>query len=241
MIIIPDVHGRDFWKSAVAGREDEEILFLGDYVDPYPSLEGIEPWEGMLSLMEIIKFKKQHPDNVTLLLGNHDLSYVSMHLPKCRYDYRNCEIIQKAILDNISLFKIAHEKTIAGKQFIFTHAGILPQWLQENEMILGQVKPDNVVDVLNTAFSAGHLYEALGQVSVYRGGYHEVASCVWADVHEHLNYIYSPNAMLYLDVYQIFGHTLQLSERPIITEHFACIDCRKAFSLNEKGELEVKR
>ena len=35
MIIIPDVHGRVFWKEIVKNSEDK-IIFLGDYVDPYP-------------------------------------------------------------------------------------------------------------------------------------------------------------------------------------------------------------
>ena len=71
MIIIPDIHGRTFWKSAVKGRETEEIVFLGDYVDPYSELEGLEPLDGFIALSEIVEFKKLHPDNVTLLLGNH--------------------------------------------------------------------------------------------------------------------------------------------------------------------------
>ena len=76
MIIIPDIHGRSFWKDAVKGHENEKIIFLGDYTDPY-SHEGIEFWEGLQSLREVIEFKKQHLDNVVLLLGNHDLSYIS--------------------------------------------------------------------------------------------------------------------------------------------------------------------
>lgn len=75
MIIIPDIHGRTFWKYAVKGRETEEIVFLGDYVDPYTELEGIEPSKGLVALKEVIEFKKHHPENVTLLLGNHDLCY----------------------------------------------------------------------------------------------------------------------------------------------------------------------
>lgn len=42
-LIIPDVHGRDFWKDA-ANRFPGNIVFLGDYLDPYP-LEGISPDE----------------------------------------------------------------------------------------------------------------------------------------------------------------------------------------------------
>ena len=35
-IIIPDIHGRDFWRWVVAHRKEEEtVVFLGDYLDPY--------------------------------------------------------------------------------------------------------------------------------------------------------------------------------------------------------------
>ena len=41
MIIIPDVHGRTFWRQAVNDYLGKEhILFLGDYLDPY-AYEGI--------------------------------------------------------------------------------------------------------------------------------------------------------------------------------------------------------
>ena len=77
MIIIPDVHGRTFWKEAVKGRENEEIVFLGDYIDPY-GYEGITPEDGIIALEDIIKFKQDHPNNVHLLLGNHDAGYIQL-------------------------------------------------------------------------------------------------------------------------------------------------------------------
>ena len=41
MIICADIHGRTFWKDAIAKkRENEKIIFLGDYLEPYPQ-EGI--------------------------------------------------------------------------------------------------------------------------------------------------------------------------------------------------------
>ena len=60
-IIIPDVHGRPFWRTAVKGQEGEKIIFLGDYVDPY-DWEGILPGEAFKELKDIIEFKKEHPD-----------------------------------------------------------------------------------------------------------------------------------------------------------------------------------
>ena len=44
ILIIPDVHGRDFWREPVKDvleNSDKPVIFLGDYLDPY-SYE----WEG---------------------------------------------------------------------------------------------------------------------------------------------------------------------------------------------------
>ena len=237
MIIIPDIHGRTFWKYAVKGRETEEIVFLGDYVDPYTELEGIEPSEGLVALKEVIEFKKQHPENVTLLLGNHDLSYISQYVHRCRHDFENHDVIRKTFLENLSLFCIAHEKSVGGKLYVFTHAGILQNWIRNNEMALGKVRPGHEVEVLNRVFAAGNLYAALDDISFYRGGDQESGSCVWADVDEHFDAESIPDNIVYSDIYQVFGHTWQLSDKPIITPHFACLDCRKAFELDEQGVI----
>ena len=46
ILIIPDVHGRTFWKSAVESGDYEKIVFLGDYTDPY-EMEGITNREAL--------------------------------------------------------------------------------------------------------------------------------------------------------------------------------------------------
>ncbi len=38
ILVVPDVHGRKFWETAL--DYPGEIIFLGDYTDPYPR-EGI--------------------------------------------------------------------------------------------------------------------------------------------------------------------------------------------------------
>ena len=81
-IIIPDVHGRRFWRGAVKGNEEEKIIFLGDYVDPY-NCEGILPGEAYDGLIDILEFKKAHPDNVVLLLfPDPCLSYLKKALDR---------------------------------------------------------------------------------------------------------------------------------------------------------------
>ena len=53
---------------------------------------------------------------------------------------------------------------------------------------------------------------------------------VWADVEEML--VSNPIP----DIYQIVGHSMQF-DGPIITDKFACLDCRAAFSLDYKGTI----
>ena len=35
ILVIPDVHGRTFWKEAIVKYPDLPVVFLGDYLDPY--------------------------------------------------------------------------------------------------------------------------------------------------------------------------------------------------------------
>lgn len=71
IIIIPDVHGRTFWKLAKDKiNEVDQVVFLGDYLDPYP-VEDISPEKAIEGLKEIIDFKKEYPGKVILLIGNH--------------------------------------------------------------------------------------------------------------------------------------------------------------------------
>lgn len=247
MIIIPDIHGRDFWKEAVKGRESEKIIFLGDYVDPYPA-EGIAPEKGMQTLIEVIEFKKKHMENVVLLLGNHDLSYVSNYLPKCRHDYVNHHIICSLLKENMPLFDIVHEAYVSDIRILFSHAGILPDWLDDNVNIIGKIEPGDEARHLNHMFHDDHIYAALGDVSPFRGGHVKHGSCVWADIDEFIgigNYIpgwnqivphdepfpIPNNPSMLPDCFQVFGHT-QL-KAPIITDWFAGLDCHKAFTLDD--------
>ena len=45
LVIIPDVHGRGFWRKAVSENPGGEFIFLGDYLDPYRD-EGVTTEEG---------------------------------------------------------------------------------------------------------------------------------------------------------------------------------------------------
>lgn len=237
MIIIPDVHGRTFWKDAVKGREEEEIVFLGDYVDPYCGLEDVQPSDGLNALQQVIAFKQQHPDNVTLLLGNHDLSYLSPYLIQCRHDDENHDAIHQLLKDNLHLFQLAREYQFGDTLLLFSHAGIVPGWLRQHEDLFGQVTPTNVTERINELFHEGQLYQALGDMSMFRQGDKNYGSCVWADIFEHIELKDTADETFFPSTYQIFGHTQQIDENLIITNTFACVDCHHALILDSQGDL----
>ena len=54
ILIVPDVHGRIFWRRAKElVKSYQKIIFLGDYLDPY-SYEGITPDMAFEEFKEII-------------------------------------------------------------------------------------------------------------------------------------------------------------------------------------------
>jgi hypothetical protein len=75
------------------------------------------------------------------------------------------------------------------------------------------------------------VFNGLMDVSASRWGYARYPSPVWTDETDH-QYMRErlPN------VYQVFGHTQRESE-PVITEQYACLDCRRAFLLTSKGNI----
>lgn len=76
ILIIPDTHGRRFWEDPCLNHKNEfeKIVFLGDFVSPYPA-EGITNEAAIEVLKEIVNFKKENEDKVILLLGNHRVNF----------------------------------------------------------------------------------------------------------------------------------------------------------------------
>ena len=133
-IVIPDVHGRKFWRDVVKGNEDERIIFLGDYLDPY-SEEGITPEDAYNELLDIIAFKKEHPDNVTLLLGNHDLGYLDSNICSFRQDKQK---IPHHGLDLSCLYAITFRHTIDNNRISTERCYIKTKRRQHKRMFLNQ-------------------------------------------------------------------------------------------------------
>lgn len=207
----------------------EHMVFLGDYLDPYPDDE-ILPSEAFMGLQDIVKLKEEYPDKVTLLLGNHDLHYLHSRMQGSRFNMFNAAKYRRFFEENASLFQMAYEASI-GRKYLFTHAGILPGWLKAHESLFGPIAPGNLVNCLNLMWSSEKdrpiLLDALSDIPQARWGKSEFGSMVWADLNEH-----STRKEELPGYYQVFGHTKVLV--PIITPFFACLDCKKPFRITEE-------
>lgn len=240
-LIIPDVHGRDFWIHPVEETLDTSeahIIYLGDYLDPYPS-----EWRGtefncqdvaLDRFQQIINLKKQYPERITLLLGNHDCGYaLGDDICSCRMDYRNKQKIEKLFSENQELFRLAEQFDIAGKHIVFSHAGILKGWA--DLIWRGEVSSPhfNVVDRLNNAWLTDdyRVLDALGDYDAYRGyGGYKYGSPVWSDIRSWTGVKEEETFG-----FNIVGHTKVKS--PVVLDQICCLDCKKAFYLDSEGSI----
>lgn len=183
---------------------------------------------------EIINLKKNYPDRITLLIGNHDAGYcIGDNICSCRHDYRNERRIYNLFIDNRELFQLAEETDINNKHIVFSHAGILKGWAKR---VFGDNMNRNVfniVDELNNAWLTDHygILDSLADYDVYRGwGGFKYGSCVWSDIRSWLHV--TPEETF---GYNIVGHTR--CEKPILLDTIAMLDTSKAFYLDSNGDV----
>ena len=172
-IAIGDVHGLTYWKEIVKKHPGHQVVFLGDYLDPYDEL----PRKHLIkNLKEIIALKRAKPDKVVLLLGNHDLHYFSSKIVQgWRYDYDLHPLVKILFLTNQELFQFAYQE----ENCVFTHAGIAQKWFAE----VFQGDPEqNIAKQLNHPKSEQDA--ALYTCGKQRGGPDKVGGIFWADIEE---------------------------------------------------------
>lgn len=209
ILIIPDVHGRDFWIEPCS-HDFDKIVFLGDYHDPYPYQVSKDTSRHQLR-NKLVPFILDNRDKCVCLLGNHDLQYL-VGPPICRYDDWHASEIRE-LLKKMDL-KLYYEVKDAERTYLFTHSGVLPNWLDCAKTSLEGFKNMSINN------------PALQDISPYRGGNSMVGSPIWGDLVEY-------NGMKHIpEIYQIFGHTQLAIEDGVINEDYACLDCRQAFVLD---------
>lgn len=180
-VAIGDIHGRDNWKQLINDVDKyDKIIFVGDYVDSFDVPNPVI----LRNLQEIIQFRRQYPDKVVTLMGNHDIAYMwygeTLYLnngfrPEAAHD------LSTLFRANHDIFDIAWQ---SGKTII-THAGITNGWMKHNtETIQHARKRYNTETIAETfnMMSRNYTYNrCLHQLSGKRGGPYEHGGITWAD------------------------------------------------------------
>ena len=238
VLIIPDVHGRTFWKEAINKFPIEDypnlqIIFLGDYLDPYTSYEGINKEDAFVNFEDILDYARMD-NRVQLLIGNHDWHYF-VNLDECRMDKVRERDIEHMFVSNMDLFRLSKTIELDGCKYLFSHAGFTQRFLDDvAAMANGEIaqwnpgKDENFVDPktdsryiwinniskINTTYNFELFEECLKNYS------DTFYSCIPSMVSRERGGWYPFGSMIWADVhehlyqidikgfYQIFGHTI---------------------------------
>lgn len=145
IVAIGDTHGRDLWEKVVEKEleSSDKIVFEGDYFDSY----NIPIHQQIINFHEILELKKQNPDKVELLFGNHDYHYMS-GISEEYSGYKHATRIHM----HMKLMELVHNGTLkmaySHNNVLFTHAGVSSVWAERN----GVNEDEYIADSINQLF-----------------------------------------------------------------------------------------
>ena len=176
ILFIPDVHGRDFWREPVQTtlkeNPDAKIVFLGDYVDPYPHEfeKDFNYYEYAVDVLcDVLKLKEQYPNRITLLIGNHDCGYaISQDICRSRRDYLHAPEISEIFKEYWNDFQLVYETHINDIHYVLSHAGISMDYI--HTYVDENMNKEHIIDYLNNMWETKHNLDVLGVYDRYRGG-----------------------------------------------------------------------
>ncbi len=252
ILVVPDVHGRLFWKEPVERYVEvaDRIVFLGDYLDPYRDEDGLAD-DIYENLMEIVELKRRHRDKVVLLKGNHDQHYYSRLFNELaggtRQDVWNWERYHSVFADNRDLFKIVHAEDVGGRTYVFSHAGLTLYWLKkvndtiwrlpDNDVFVGDADIIERINLLDDDGLGQDMLAVIGRSRSWMG--EKSGGVLWADIEEHA-IDQAPRAYGLNRVFQVFGHSrLKDGYGKFETSNLAMIDSRQCFVIDEASSEKI--
>lgn len=209
ILTIGDIHGREIWKEFLFGTIEkfeawkeqvftgkspefetslnivfsdvDKVVFVGDYFDSFTVSNGVMK----ANVLDIFLLKRQYPDKVFLLWGNHDVHYwdssqrCSGFRAEMYYDFHDI------VSENANLLDFSHQVG----NVIWTHAGITADFLQLcKNKYKGMERYPGETEELDTMRLADFLNEmwkykwkALFFCGRGRGGSDPVPGPLWAD------------------------------------------------------------
>jgi hypothetical protein len=125
-VVIGDTHGRSNWKLAIHQEKPDRVIFIGDYFDSF-ELSGVEQID---NFKQIIKYKEDNPQvEVVMLIGNHDHHYFPEvgYTGTSGYQSGIAPSITQVVDENRHHLQMAY----GFGDYLFTHAGVSPVWMDK--------------------------------------------------------------------------------------------------------------
>lgn len=146
IVAIGDIHGKDIWKKIIEKEKDaDKIIFLGDYLDS--SDIGVK--KQVKNFIDLLDFKKENPEKVTLLFGNHDFHYLPMAFSRQETysGFRNTLYKSINVRMNTSVINNTLQMCYRHENILFSHAGITKTWCEDSNIDL-----ENIEHSINSLF-----------------------------------------------------------------------------------------
>lgn len=195
IIAIGDIHGRNFWKDIMHEQMDQ-LVFIGDYFDSYK--EEFTAQQEIDNFKQIVILKRENPDLVTLLIGNHDYHYLSgVDQQYSRYQDAGAVEINAVLMEALDVMQMCY----VYNHIVFNHAGITKTWAKNQNIDLDKLQTsiNNKFMEDKTAFG---FVDGIGDFD----GSNQRQSPIWV----------RPNALLGDKIegyHQVVGHTKQATHR----------------------------
>jgi len=192
-LVIGNVHGRlSKVEKFLKYKPEETHIFTGDYVDSFNASDE----EILYTLKKVIE------SDAILLLGNHDIHYLTNSPFMCSgYNYHMTKGLNEIYEEFIDRFVPVTE--VDG--FVITHGGISEGLSQR--FIKGAMKENSVSEILiaewNEFLKSRKKGSVIFNIPRCRGGRDPFGGIFWADYRDEKFY----------DIPQIFGHSKVLGNR----------------------------
>ena len=198
-IVLGDTHGRSNWKLAIAQDQPDRVIFIGDYFDSF-EFSGVEQID---NFKQIIQYKTDNPQvEVVLLIGNHDHHY----FPEVGYTGTSgfqptmAPSIMQVVDENRHHLQMAY----GFEDYLFTHAGVSPVWMDK---VFGpdDWSKENVVVDINEMFR--YKPKAFDFTGLEPSGDNATQTPIWIRPRSLMSANKKHEKGLKKDYIQIVGHT----------------------------------
>ena len=207
-LFVGDIHNHSYMLTDI-GKLDakynfDRIILLGDYIDDWNTTNH----QSLETLDKIFNMKENLGDKLTLLLGNHEMSYLGYKCSGHRYELE--DVMERKLKENIDYFDLATSINCNGDIYVCSHAGFNNAFIEELLKSDEKYKDDTKFYDYNLYYKLVEMnkdklnnLEPFSHCSYLRGGKEEFSSSMWCDLREHSYF----STQVPLIPYQIVGHT----------------------------------